>query len=159
MAVDREAPMSSKNRWHRFDWIRIRSGFEKTLGQPVFAPLIQSRRIGVIILAAAGIHLGLTGLGGYGWRCPLQLFLGVPCPGCGLSSAMLLCLSGHWVSALKIHLFGPLLLILTCAVGLHACLPKQLHRRWAHRCRMIETNTAAVPVLAIGMIVYWASRL
>lgn len=42
--------------------------------------------------------------------CPTALFLGVPCPGCGLTRATLLLFSGDVASALRMHPLVPLLL-------------------------------------------------
>jgi hypothetical protein len=42
--------------------------------------------------------------------CPTALFLGVPCPGCGLTRATLLLLSGDVAGALRMHPLVPVLL-------------------------------------------------
>lgn len=68
--------------------------------------------------ALAGRALVLAGLGAtaaliVAFRvptCPTALFLGVPCPGCGLTRATLLLFSGDVAGALHMHPLLPLLL-------------------------------------------------
>jgi hypothetical protein len=50
--------------------------------------------------------------------CPTALFLGVPCPGCGLTRATLALFSGNVAEALRLHPLVPLLLpVFVIAVG------------------------------------------
>ncbi len=37
--------------------------------------------------------------------CPMQIFLGLPCPGCGLTRAGFLLLGGHPIEAFRMHPF------------------------------------------------------
>ncbi|MDO4633781.1 MAG: DUF2752 domain-containing protein [Eubacteriales bacterium] len=39
----------------------------------------------------------------FGSVCPIAALFGIPCPGCGMTRAGLLLLTGHPVSALKMH--------------------------------------------------------
>lgn len=43
------------------------------------------------------------------WVCPIERFFGIPCPGCGMSSALYHLLRGDWRSA---YFFHPALFIL-----------------------------------------------
>ncbi len=47
--------------------------------------------------------------------CPLVLMTGLPCPGCGMTRAALLFLSGHWRQAFVMHPFFYVLLVLAAA--------------------------------------------
>jgi hypothetical protein len=38
-----------------------------------------------------------------GWRCPIQLLLGLPCPTCGITRATLLALHGDLAAATHLH--------------------------------------------------------
>lgn len=40
----------------------------------------------------------------FGETCPFRLLTGFPCPGCGLTRAGLLVISGHWDTAAKMNL-------------------------------------------------------
>jgi hypothetical protein len=58
--------------------------------------------LGFVVLGAAAVGLRLP-------LCPSALFLGIPCPGCGLTRASLLLLSGDFAGALRMHPLSPLL--------------------------------------------------
>jgi hypothetical protein len=43
--------------------------------------------------------------------CPIRALLGVACPGCGLTRALLLCLQGDFATSLDLHPLAPALLL------------------------------------------------
>jgi hypothetical protein len=51
----------------------------------------------VVALLAAFVVLSL------GWRCPVQLVTGHPCPTCGITRAMHLALRGDFAGATRLH--------------------------------------------------------
>jgi hypothetical protein len=57
---------------------------------------------GLIAAAAAVLWLGAP-------ICPTALFLGIPCPGCGLTRATLALVSGDIASAFRLHPLVPIL--------------------------------------------------
>ena len=52
-----------------------------------------------LLLGVYVAFITLTGIG-----CPIRFFIGISCPGCGMSRAVLLMLSGHFQAA---FFFGP----------------------------------------------------
>lgn len=81
-------------------WIRIRQDL-KTYHRGLF-------------LAAA--YLGITSALGIP-ICPMVLFWGLPCPGCGMTRAALLFFQGKWNAAWQMHPFFFVLLILTAVAA------------------------------------------
>ena len=79
-------------------------------------------------LLALGLLLGvmLAPLLAYGWvtspgtttLCPLRAVTGIPCPSCGLTRALAHLERGHWVEAVRLHPFAPLVLPLVLALSL-----------------------------------------
>jgi hypothetical protein len=55
--------------------------------------------------------------------CPVRRIVGLPCPGCGMTRALLLLAHGEWRSALRLHPLAPVLLAEAVALwigwGLH----------------------------------------
>jgi hypothetical protein len=45
--------------------------------------------------------------------CPIRALLGIPCPGCGLTRALLLCFHGDFAASLDLHPLAPALLAQT----------------------------------------------
>ena len=43
--------------------------------------------------------------------CPVRRLIGLPCPGCGVSRALLALGRGEWASALALHPLAPLLVL------------------------------------------------
>ncbi len=73
---------------------------------------IQTYYRGVLLAAA---YLGVMSLLGIP-ICPLVLFTGLPCPGCGMTRAALLFLKGHWLQAFEMHPFFYVFLALAISV-------------------------------------------
>lgn len=49
--------------------------------------------------------------------CPMRLVTGIPCPGCGMTRAIVLLLSGHPAESFKMHPLAPLALVLFIYIG------------------------------------------
>jgi hypothetical protein len=89
----------------------------------------------VALLAAVGAtHLGLV-------LCPFRLVTHLPCPGCGMTRAMLELVQGHLYRALVIHPFSPFMAVILAGWWvnnlLEACnrpryfrLPASITRFW-----------------------------
>jgi hypothetical protein len=93
--------------------------------------------------------------------CPTATFLGVPCPGCGLTRATLRLLQGDFAGALSLHPLAPAIAPLLVALGVKAALdyvgftrrtpgpPSPRAARW--------TNVFAVTLLC-ALVGVWGAR-
>ena len=136
----------------------VRSWMTRFLFTPVLAPLIQNRRIILILLGVAALQVWLTAMGIPGWQCPIKASLGLKCPGCGLSSAMALLIQGEWRVALYVHAFAPFFLVGFALMMVIGILPERLHRESIRRLAILERITAFTPILLISILVYWFLR-
>jgi len=127
--------------------------------KPFFAPLLQKRRIALILLCVASLQVVLISAGLRGWQCPIYSTLGIPCPGCGLSTAMSLLIKGDWQGAIHTHAFAPVFLFAFVLMGIVSILPENLHRKAVLQIAAIEKHTAFAAYILFGIIVYWVFRL
>jgi hypothetical protein len=139
--------------------ITLSSRASKWFFTPLLAPMLESRWL---VLIAAGLGVGqvalvASGLGG--WRCPIQSTLNVPCPGCGLTTAMTLLLKADWVAALRIHAFAPLAVMLLILMAGAGTLPVRFRRQLSTYLASLERRTGIAAIGLIGMIAYWLLRL
>lgn len=120
------------------------------LFRPVLASVIQDRRITLVLVGVAALQLCLAAIGFPGWQCPVKSLLGMPCPGCGLSTAMVLLIQGELRVAMTVHAFAPVFLlgfIIIAAVGI---LPERLHREIVRRIASLEQGTGFTTLLIWG---------
>ncbi len=129
------------------------------LFEPALAPLLGERRAMLLLLAASALQVGLVAIGLPGWPCPVKSFLGIPCPGCGLSTAVVYLLQGKWENALRSHAFAPLFLFGFVLAAAITALPGNTHRQAVSEIARLERRTGIVAFLLLGLVAYWVLRL
>jgi hypothetical protein len=82
----------------------------KTLTKPILTPILGERWLPLLFAGVGVVQVGMLATLGHGWPCPVKAALGIPCPGCGLSTATLQLLQGKWKESLTTHAFAPLFL-------------------------------------------------
>lgn len=125
----------------------------------MLASLLRSRKLCLILVAAAIVHFGLMLLGLPSWQCPIRHTLKVPCPGCGISRATIELLQGHFDHAFRIHAFAPIVVFVGGLVLSAIVLPKSRRIRLVRTIERIEQRTGITTVIIISAFVYWLIRL
>lgn len=76
-----------------------------------------NKRIAALIVLAAAFaaFFIVRVLVDSGSWCAFRTFTGLPCPGCGLTSAGVALLRGNWIQSLKFH---PFLIPVLCVIGI-----------------------------------------
>ena len=103
--------------------------------------------------------LAFTALGLTAWQCPLKSTLGVICPGCGLTRAMVLLIQGQWQAAVNLHAFAPIVLGAVILLATASTLPLRFRNRIARNLAVIERRTGLVALLILSALVYWLLRI
>jgi hypothetical protein len=111
------------------------------------------------LVTMAGLHFLLVSVGLSSWPCPIRHGLGIPCPGCGITRAMLALIRGDWLTAITIHAFAPMAWVIVFLIGLGAILPTHVRRMVGNRLAQVEQRTGLTLVLLLFMMVYWLVRL
>src|SRR2546426_12749058 len=88
------------------------------------SPVLRDRKFTLALAGTAGLQIALVSLSLPSWECPIFRLTGIPCPGCGLSRAVLLLLRGDFRGALRFHAFAPIFLLAVVALVLAALLPR-----------------------------------
>jgi hypothetical protein len=135
------------------------SWMESRLRAPVLASLLQNRWIALLLVGMATLQVSLAALELPGWPCPVKTMLGIPCPGCGLTAAMVLLLHGEWRAALSIHAFAPVFLLGIGIMATVSALPDPLRRVAIRKIAVLEQRTGITTFLLLGLVVYGGLRL
>ena len=126
---------------------------------PTLASLIQRRHEALGLSALVALQFGLVTAGLPGWPCPFKAAFGIPCPGCGLSTAVGLLLHGNWRASVATHAFAPIFLLgLVVVIGI-SILPETARMTMIRKIAAIERHTGITAVLAIIFMFYWGFRL
>lgn len=126
---------------------------------PVLAPTLQNRWLVIILTVLGIVQIGLAASGLGGWQCPLNSALGVSCPGCGLTTAIIMLLKGNWLNAARTHAFAPLVLIVLILMSVAGILPIRYQRQLSMGLESLERQTGIAAIGLISMIAYWLLRL
>jgi len=127
--------------------------------RPILAQALAERPVGLALLLLSTFNLvtGLTGISIL--PCPLMSLAGFPCPGCGLTRACELMLSGQWQLALEMHAFVLFLLPGFLLVSLATLSPDKFRRRILDGLRSLESRTGLVAIILVALVIYWLLRL
>lgn len=126
---------------------------------PVWASLLQSRWLGLLLGGIVALQVGLTAVGLPAWPCPVKTALGIPCPGCGLSRAIVLLLRGDWRGALALHAFAPIFLVGGGLALVISLLPEPLRQTSIWWVQTLEQRSGITAIFLAGLVVYWGLRL
>ncbi|NPC77306.1 DUF2752 domain-containing protein [Pyxidicoccus fallax] len=115
--------------------------------------------MGLVIGAAALVHLVLMRFDLPAWPCVVRSAVGIPCPGCGLSRALTALLHGQWRDALHLHAFAPVILGGLVLISGMALLPEAARRRGIEAVARFERRTGLTALLLVTLVGYWLTRL
>lgn len=139
-------------------WGRFWGPFKHQWCRPIMAQLLHPWVARLALLLAAVLVVGQHH-GRSMWACPLQTVLQVPCPGCGLTRALLALLKGQWQVAWNGHPFvfvaaGAMLWMFLAAV-----LPTAWNLHMRQRVAAVERKTGVAAWVLSGLFVWWLFRL
>jgi hypothetical protein len=129
------------------------------LSQPVLTEMLSQRPLGWATLGALGVHFGLIAAGLPGWNCPFRHTLGIPCPGCGLSRAIVALWQGDIQRSFSYHAFAVPVLLLVGLLIVASLLPHHPRDWIILRIAAAERRWALVATGLAILFGYWLVRL
>lgn len=109
--------------------------------KPWMAPLMRQRALCRWTLVAVLALFAGSLVGWSLWPCPFAKLTGLPCPGCGMTRAMMAMLHGDWLLVMRLHPFAPFFAFTGSFCGLVSLLPQDLAGRVAARVESFERRT------------------
>jgi len=93
------------------------------------------------------------------WPCPFQTVLGIPCPGCGLTTAITELLQGHAKESLHAHAFASAFLLALALMLASIIMHEEDRRKFIAWIALMETRTGIVSWILTTFMLYWGLRL
>lgn len=126
---------------------------------PVVAPLLARRHWSAGVTVVAFLQLLAVQFGYPALGCPIHDFTGVPCPGCGLTSAILHFCRGEWAAGFASHAFAPAFMLGIVACFVAAVAPADRRDRAVQKIEAYERRTGIMGAAGIALVLYWAVRV
>lgn len=127
--------------------------------QAPISSILRDRRFALVFAGGVGLQVVLSALSLHPWQCPIFSSTGIPCPGCGLTRAIVLLLQGEWRASFQYHVFAPIFLFFSIIVLVAIFLPKSIGRPVIYKAEMLERQTGLTVIILTGLILYWLARL
>ena len=127
--------------------------------RPTFAGMLANRSETLAIVGVGAAQIGLHLAGLPGWACPFKALFGIPCPGCGLTTATGFFLHGDFSGAMRTHAFAPLFLGAFVLMGAVLVLPKATSAALVAQVARVESKTGLMAWFAFALMIYWFVRL
>ena len=127
--------------------------------RPTFADMLHNRSETMAIVGVGAAQIGLHLLGLPGWACPFKALFGIPCPGCGLTTAADFLLHGQLASALHVHAFVPIFMGAFVLMGAVLVLPKNYSTNLVAQVARVESKTGLTAWVLTALMMYWCVRL
>ncbi len=133
--------------------------FNRIWYAPAFSSVLENRSETLFIAGIGAMHFGLRFAGLQGWRCPILAATGVPCPGCGLTRAMIEFVHGDFAQSFQTHAFAPIFILALLAIIAVLVLPETQRRNLLAVISSLETRNGVTAWVFFSLVFYWAFRL
>lgn len=137
----------------------VNNTFTRVWYAPAFSSVLENRRESLIIAGMGVAHFGLRFAGLSGWNCPVLAATGVPCPGCGLTRAIIELVHGDFIQSFQTHAFAPIFLLAFIVIGVTMILPETQRRNVLAWISSLETRNGITAWVLVFLMLYWAFRL
>ena len=126
---------------------------------PILALVMQERWLIALLGTAISLQVVLTAMELTAWPCPVKSALGIDCPGCGLTRAIVLLVQGNWTATVHLHAFAPLAVVIGILLTTGSLLPTKIRHHVINRLAAFEKRSGIATWLILSVLIYWAYRL
>jgi len=88
--------------------------------------------------------------------CPIRALFGIPCPGCGLTRAVILCLHGDWATSLHAHPLAPIVLVQAVVLSFVWFI---VRAEPMHLVRLKRVAKVSSRLDTVGLLIVWVYRV
>lgn len=127
--------------------------------KPILAPIMRDRTISLILAAIPLVFLVLEDTTPFHWVCPFHALTNLPCPGCGMTRALISLAHLDVVEAVSMHPFSPLLVLGWTGWVIISVAPSKTRMKAIETIELIERKTAAVYLFFALFIAFGLARL
>lgn len=135
------------------------TGLRKAWFSPLISTFIQNRKETLLLCGVGVLQVGLACAHLPGWPCPFKALFGIPCPGCGLSTACAELLRGQWRQSLQTHAFAPFFLLGIVLVVGGCLLPERARTIFIEKLQSFERRSGMTAWFLLALFIYWGLRL
>jgi hypothetical protein len=126
---------------------------------PTFSTLIHNRAEGLAIVGTGALQVGLHLAGLPGWACPFKSLFGIPCPGCGLTTATGQLFHGQFLASVHTHAFASIFTVSFLVMAVALFLPKKQRESTIAWIAKFEQRTGVTSLVLTSLLLYWVIRL
>lgn len=126
---------------------------------PLIGPVLRNRRLCCLLLAVWLVQVALVYIGFSVWSCPVRSALGIACPGCGLTRAVVCLLQGHCLMALELHPLAPAALVIPLLLLPGIAGSNPLSRKVFEALESTERRIPITGLFLTGLLLHWALAL
>ena len=137
----------------------VQDSFRQIWFASVFSTLLGDRLQSGALVGTGVLVLGLHLAGVPFWPCPIKSILGIPCPGCGLTTAIGQLLHGQIKESLRTHAFAPIFLAALLVMLVALILPEPQRMKLISAIARLEGRTALTAWFLTVLLLYWGIRL
>lgn len=112
-----------------------------------------------MIVGVGAVQVGLHLAGLPGWACPFKSLFGLPCPGCGLTTATDQLLRGQFSASLQTHAFASIFVFSFLVMALVLFLPEKQRKSMIAWIARFEQRTGVMALILVALLIYWVIRL
>ena len=126
---------------------------------PVIAPIMRERPTAFILALIPLVFVVLDATDVFHWKCPFFAFTNLPCPGCGMTHAVMSLVQLELSDAIEVHPLSPLLLLGWLAWVIISIVPSKQRLFTIEKIEFLERKSGVVYLILALFIVFGLVRL